>query len=92
MLQGGNFILRRSALDRAGGFDLHFDFYGEDTAIAKRMSSQGEVKFTFLLPMRTSGRRLKAEGMITMGIRYGLNFLWTILFTRAYSKENKDIR
>ncbi|PIX90268.1 MAG: glycosyl transferase family 2, partial [Candidatus Moranbacteria bacterium CG_4_10_14_3_um_filter_45_9] len=25
MLQGGNFIIRRSALEKAGGFDLNFD-------------------------------------------------------------------
>lgn len=92
MLQGGNFILRRSALERAGGFDLKFDFYGEDTAIAERMSRQGTVKFTFRLPMYTSSRRLRAEGMFLVAWRYAMNFLWTIIFGRAYSKEYKDIR
>ncbi|MFZ2187110.1 MAG: glycosyltransferase family A protein [Candidatus Moraniibacteriota bacterium] len=92
MLQGGNFIVRRSALAAAGGFDLNFDFYGEDTAIAKQMSRRGKVKFTFRLPMYTSGRRLRAEGIFTMTVRYGMNFLWTILFDKAYSKQYKDIR
>lgn len=92
MLQGGNFILRRSALEKAGGFDLNFDFYGEDTAIAKQMNKQGEVKFTFHLPMYTSGRRLRAEGIITMAWKYAINFFWTILFNKAYTKTQKDIR
>ncbi|MDO8565623.1 MAG: glycosyltransferase family 2 protein [Candidatus Moranbacteria bacterium] len=92
MLQGGNFILRRSALEKAGGFDLNFDFYGEDTAIAKEMGRQGKVKFTFCLPMYTSGRRLRGEGIFTMAGKYGINFFWTIIFGRAYSKEYKDIR
>lgn len=92
LLQGGNFILRRSALEKAGGFDLNFDFYGEDTAIARRMGSQGRVKFTFRLPMYTSGRRLRGEGIFTMAGKYGVNFFWTIIFGKAYSKEYKDIR
>lgn len=92
MLQGGNFILRRSALEQSGGFDLNFDFYGEDTAIAKQMSRLGEVKFTFRLPMYTSGRRLKEEGILTMAAKYGVNFIWTVLFSKAYTKEYKDIR
>jgi glycosyltransferase involved in cell wall biosynthesis len=92
MLQGGNFVLRRSALEQAGGFDLNFDFYGEDTAIARKMSSQGKVKFTFHLPMYTSGRRLRVEGVLTMAWKYGINFFWTIFFNKAYTKEQKDIR
>jgi cellulose synthase/poly-beta-1,6-N-acetylglucosamine synthase-like glycosyltransferase len=92
MLQGGNFILRRSALEKAGGFDLNFDFYGEDTAIAKRMSSQGKVKFSFLLLMYTSGRRLQEEGILTIAGKYGMNFFWTIFFGKAYTKKYKDIR
>jgi len=92
MLQGGNFIIRRSALEKAGGFDLNFDFYGEDTAIAKQMSRQGKVKFIFRLPMYTSGRRLRAEGIFTMALKYAVNFLWTIFFNKPYTKKYKDIR
>lgn len=92
MLQGGNFVVRRRALEAAGGFDLNFDFYGEDTAIAKQMSKVGEVQFTFRLPMRTSGRRLRGEGVLPAAWKYGMNFLWTVFFGKAYSKEYKDIR
>lgn len=92
MLQGGNFILRKSALDKANGFDLSVDFYGEDTNIARRISPLGRVKFTFQLPMYTSGRRLRAEGVITTGARYAINHFWILIFNKPFTKKYKDIR
>ena len=47
MVQGGNFVLRRAALEQIGGFNTAISFYGEDTDIARRMNQVGEVKFTF---------------------------------------------
>ncbi len=93
MVQGGNFILKRSALEKIGGFNVaEFDFYGEDTDIAIRMSKVGKVKFTFALPMTTSGRRLKGEGVIRMSLKYGINYLWPILFGKPYTNTYLDIR
>ncbi len=92
MLQGGNFIVRKSGLDRIGGYDLSIDFYGEDTDIARRLAAIGRTKFTFALPMYTSGRRLRAEGVITMGVRYALNHFWVIFFKKPYTKTSTDIR
>jgi glycosyltransferase involved in cell wall biosynthesis len=42
MVQGGNFVLRREALEQIGGFDTAISFYGEDTDIARRMSQVGK--------------------------------------------------
>ncbi|MCX6713795.1 MAG: glycosyltransferase family 2 protein, partial [Candidatus Vogelbacteria bacterium] len=93
MVQGGNFVLKRSALEKIGGFNVaEFDFYGEDTDIALRMSKVGKVKFTFDLPMVTSGRRLAGEGVIRMSLKYGINYLWPILFGKPFSNSYKDIR
>lgn len=92
MLQGGNFVVRKSALEKIGGFNLEFDFYGEDTDIARRLHEVGEVVFTFNLPMYTSGRRLAKEGIITMGLRYGINHFWTIFFKKPFTKKFIDIR
>ena len=36
MLQGGNFVVRRAALEQIGGFNPLFTFYGEDTDLARR--------------------------------------------------------
>jgi len=92
MLQGGNFILRRSALDSIGGFDTTIDFYGEDTDIAKRISKVGRVKWTFALPMYTSGRRLKEEGVLKTGFTYALNFFMVTFRGTPHTKTYKDIR
>jgi len=91
MLQGGNFIVRRPALEQIGGFDVRYSFYGEDTDIARRMHGVGKVKFTFELPAYSSGRRLKKEGMLVMAFRYGINYIWTTFFKRPYTKTVTDI-
>jgi len=92
IVQGGNFVLKRKALEQIGGFNVKFDFYGEDTDIAHRISKIGKVKFTFKLPMYTSGRRLKKEGVITMAWRYLMNHLWTLFFKKPVTKTAIDVR
>ncbi len=92
MLQGGNFIIRRDAWNTAGGFDTTISFYGEDTDVAKRLSKIGKVKWTFSLPVYTSGRRLKAEGVIRMGLKYSINHMWITWFGRPYTQTYVDIR
>ena len=92
MLQGGNFIVRREAMEKIGGYDLDIDFYGEDTDIAKRIQEIGHVKFTFSLPMYTSGRRLAKEGVIVTAIRYTINYFWVLTFKKPFSKKYNDVR
>lgn len=92
MLQGGNFIVRREAMKKIGGYDTKISFYGEDTDIAKRIFKVGKVKWTFKFPMYTSGRRLRQEGLVTMGIKYAVNHIWPIFFSRPFSDKYKDIR
>ncbi len=92
ILQGGNFILKRSALEEINGYNTEFEFYGEDTDIARRIQKLGEVKFTFKLPILTSGRRLKAEGMLKIGIRYTINYFWTTFLNKPFTKKYLDIR
>ena len=92
MVQGGNFVLRRQALDAIGGFNLDIPFYGEDTDIARRLQPVGRVRFTLGLKMSSSGRRLKREGVLTIGARYAINYLWMIFFKRPYTHTYVDIR
>ncbi|MFH0987974.1 MAG: glycosyltransferase, partial [Parcubacteria group bacterium] len=77
MLQGGNFVVRRSALEKIGGFDTTIDFYGEDTDVARRIVEAGKVIFTFRLTAYTTDRRIAKEGLLKMGARYGINYIWT---------------
>ncbi len=92
MVQGGNFVLTRAALESIGGFNLGITFYGEDTDLARRLPEAGHVLFTFDLKMYSSARRLKREGILTMAWRYSLNYLWTIFLKRPYTAEHIDIR
>jgi len=92
MMQGGNFAVRKTALDKINGFNLNIQFYGEDTDIAVRLSKIGKVKFTFNLPIKTSSRRLEKEGIIATGWRYALNYLSVILFKTPANQNYKDIR
>jgi glycosyltransferase involved in cell wall biosynthesis len=92
MVQGGNFVLRREALEQIGGFNTAIAFYGEDTDIARRMNGVGEVKFTFDLKMLSSARRLKHEGMLTIAWRYTVNYLWTTFRKKPFTEEYLDIR
>ncbi len=92
MVQGGNFVVERKALERIGGFNLALTFYGEDTDIARRLHEVGRVCFTFNLKMFSSARRLKKEGILTMAARYSVNYLWTIFLKRPFTAEHIDIR
>ncbi len=92
MIQGGNFVLRRSAWERAGGFDRSIAFYGEDTDVATRLHKQGPVKWTFRLPMYTSGRRLEEEGVFRTAGTYTLNYFWVTFTGKPFTREYSDIR
>lgn len=92
MVQGGNFILRRAALEAIGGFDTTIEFFGEDTDIARRASAVGRVEFSFNLWVWSSGRRLASHGIIRTGITYAANFFWVTLLGRPLHQHYTDIR
>lgn len=92
MLQGGNYVVRREAMEMIGGYDTNIEFYGEDTDIGRRVSKIGKVLWTFKLPIDSSGRRLQEEGVLVMAFKYGVNYLWTTLLARPFSQTYKDIR
>ena len=92
LLQGGNFVVRRSALEEIGGFNPKFSFYGEDTDLARRLNTVGAVKFTFGLPALSSGRRLLEEGVFRIGMRYSVNFVWATFRHRPFTDEWIDVR
>jgi glycosyltransferase involved in cell wall biosynthesis len=92
MIQGGNFVIRRAALEAVGGFDTSIDFYGEDTDIARRLSKVGRVRWTFRLPMKASGRRLIEEGVVRTALRYTLNFIWVTVAGRPWTTTHTDVR
>ncbi|MDR3582705.1 MAG: glycosyltransferase family 2 protein [Candidatus Pacebacteria bacterium] len=92
MLQGGNFVVRRSALEKIGGYDESLSFYGEDSDVARRLSKVGKVRFVFHLPARSSSRRMAKEGGLSIGLRYALNYFWIMYFKKPFTKDYIDIR
>jgi len=90
--QGGNFVVRRSMLDQAGGFDTSITFYGEDTDIAVRLSRVGLVRFMMGLRMKTSGRRLRKEGVLRTGYLYTLNIIFMLFRGRPLTRTHSDVR
>lgn len=92
MLQGGNYVLRRSALEAIGGYDTSIEFYGEDTDIGRRVSKIGHVNWTFSFPMHTSGRRLMQEGLIKTGWTYALNFFSITFLKKPVTHTYTDVR
>ncbi len=91
-LLGGNFIAKREVVAAMGGFDSSVAFYGDDTAIARRLSGYGKVAFKMNFFMYTSIRRLMQEGIWITNFRYGMNFLWQVLFGKSFTKTYSDIR
>jgi glycosyltransferase involved in cell wall biosynthesis len=92
LLQGGNFVVRRTAMEAIGGYNARFSFYGEDTDLARRLNAVGDVKFSFALPALSSGRRLLSEGLVKIGLRYSMNFVWATFLRKPFTDEWLDIR
>lgn len=92
MAVGGNFAVRREAIERIGGFDESIAFYGEDTNIARRLSKVGKVIFDWKLEMPTSARRIAAEGMWRTAFHYAGNYLSEVVLKRPMVDRYRDIR
>ncbi len=74
ILIGGNNLIRASALEAIGGYDTSILFYGEDINTAKRVSHIGTILFHPNCVMKTSARRFKREGFVTITIKYFYHF------------------
>lgn len=92
VIQGGDCVIKRSALEKIGGYDVAFEFYGDDTDLARRLFSVGKVKFGFRFWVYSSGRRLLKEGIIVMAVRYSLNYVWTLFFRKPFTSPRSGIK
>jgi len=92
MILGGNFIVKKNALETIGGFDHDVKFYGDDTNLARRLNKVGKVVFDMNFYIYTSNRRFEHEGVFTTCWRYGVNFLWQVIFHKSYTEHYQDIR
>ncbi len=86
VVQGGNLAVWRWALDKIGGLDVNYVFFGDDVNTGKRLRKIGKVVFTHRLVVLSSARRFKKRGYFATVSRYFINFIWVILFDRPFAK------
>jgi glycosyltransferase involved in cell wall biosynthesis len=92
VLYGGNFAVRRSALDAIGGFDTSIEFHGEDTNLGRRLAAIGRVDLNRRCYIYTSARRYKALGRSRIFRLYVRNFWWETVHHRPKDLVHQDIR
>jgi len=92
ILYGGNFAVRRDALERIGGFDASIEFHGEDTNLGRRLTPVGRVALSSDCWVWTSARRYKAMGTAKVFSLYVRNFWSEILRHRPSDSDHVDVR
>jgi glycosyltransferase involved in cell wall biosynthesis len=89
---GGNFAVRREALERIGGFDTSIEFHGEDTNVGRRLFAIGRVALCRDCYLYTSARRYIAMGKGAVFRLYVRNFTSELLCKRPRDNTHVDIR
>jgi glycosyltransferase involved in cell wall biosynthesis len=89
---GGNFAVRRAALEQIGGFDTTIEFHGEDTNLGRRLSRIGRVELRYDCFLYTSARRYIAMGKGAVFRLYVRNFVSELLYHRPKDAAHLDVR
>jgi glycosyltransferase involved in cell wall biosynthesis len=89
---GGNFAVRRRALDTIGGFDTTIEFHGEDTNVGRRLFRVGKVCLGYDCYVYTSARRYVAMGKGAVFRLYLRNFTSELLHHRPKDSSHVDVR
>lgn len=92
LLYGGNFAVRREAIERIGGFDTSIEFHGEDTNLGRRLHAVGRVVLARECVMSTSARRFRAMGTLAVIRLYTRNFWHELLWHRPADARHQDVR
>jgi glycosyltransferase involved in cell wall biosynthesis len=92
LFYGGNFAVRREALDAIGGFDTAIAFHGEDTNLGRRLVRVGPVTMAGECWLFTSARRYRAMGKGRVFRLYVRNFWSEIIHHRPKDETYRDVR
>ena len=92
LFYGGNFAVRRAALERIGGFDMSIEFHGEDTNVGRRLFEIGKVALHNDCFLYTSARRYHAMGKGAVFRLYIRNFTSELLHRRPKDTSHVDVR
>jgi glycosyltransferase involved in cell wall biosynthesis len=89
---GGNFAVRRDALERIGGFDTSIEFHGEDTNLGRRLFAIGGVDLAYDCFLFTSARRYQAMGKGAVFRLYVRNFVSELVHHQPKDSVHVDVR
>jgi glycosyltransferase involved in cell wall biosynthesis len=92
ILYGGNFAVRRGALERIGGFDRTIEFHGEDANLGRRLVRHGPITLARDCWVWTSARRYHALGKRRVFGLYVRNFWSEVLWHRPADHDHIDVR
>ncbi len=92
LFYGGNFAVRREALDVIGGFDIAIEFHGEDTNLGRRLVRVGKVSMASECWLYTSARRYRAMGKRHVVRLYVRNFWSELVHHRPRDRQHVDVR
>jgi glycosyltransferase involved in cell wall biosynthesis len=92
ILYGGNFAVRRDALEQINGFDRSIEFHGEDTNLGRRLTPHGQIDVAGDCWVWTSARRYRAMGKRKVFGLYVRNFWSEILRHRPADGTHVDVR
>ncbi|MCK9187199.1 MAG: glycosyltransferase [Candidatus Colwellbacteria bacterium] len=68
---GGNMAIRKEALEKIGGFDVSFVFFGDDADTALRIRRSGyKAIFSHNIAVESSARRFKKKGLLRTELNY----------------------
>jgi glycosyltransferase involved in cell wall biosynthesis len=92
LFYGGNFAVRREALDAIGGFDTAIEFHGEDTNLGRRLVRVGKVSMAPECWLYTSARRYRAMEKRRVIRLYVRNFWSELVHHRPRDRQHVDVR
>jgi hypothetical protein len=88
MMLAGNSWFRRSILEKIGGFDASFEFYGDDAhtalEISRRKNPDEIMIYDSKLMVETSSRRYQKIGYWKTMYIYIVNYVWVKVFNKNY--------
>ena len=92
IIQGGNFVVRKEAMNEIGFKPELYSFYGEDADLSKRLHQVGPVLYTLSFYIYASGRRFLEEGSVRTGTKYVLNYLSVMFRNKPVTQEYSNVR
>lgn len=91
MVYGEFQVTKKDAFQKVGGFNDNL-IASEDYELFSRLRKVGHVRFALDLVVYHTGRRIRKTGWPKLLFQWFRNWLFVIVFKRAFDKEWKEVR